>query len=259
MFAMAIFEIASGGGDSLSLDELESFASRERSRLLRFISLVKEGEVAFPHFEQNYRADQLGEMPFSVTRALLCCHLLSSSAQLHSLREAAAAAASEGDSAGGGGKNLVSLAGFLRATEEACFNVTNHLNENVLLGEVDQAVTELQLLATEKQMALMNSDSHAARRRGSNFTLGLTDYLDDRGGEGRRLTVDASSIASRRRSSALSELAQQKAKGGKAGTDKDVPPFVYCFCDMHGVEKFFLADFCCCRCEKEWWAAAGVR
>jgi len=268
LFASAVFEIASAddarGG--ITLDALEQYLSRERSRLLRFISLAGEGDVVFPHVEQNYRAAQLGELPFSVVRAIICCHVLSSSEQLRTLREGL-----QSSDGGGGGDCLVNLVGFCRAVEEAVFNVSNHLNENPALlvingGEVDQAVSELRLLATESRMTLMNSDSHAMHKKGSTFTLGLLDFLDgvgDEGGEGgegggAKLTVDAASIASRRRSSRLSELGGGGG-GGKGGLkEKEMPPVVWLFCDYHGVEKFYIADLCCCACEKEWLISEGA-
>jgi hypothetical protein len=218
----------------MTLDALEQYLSRERSRLLRFISLAGEGDVVFPHIEQNYRAAQLGELPFSVVRAIICCHVLSSSEQLRTLREGLQS------SDGGGGDCLVNLVGFCRAVEEAVFNVSNHLNENPALlgingGEVDQAVSELRLLATESRMTLMNSDSHAMHKKGSTFTLGLLDFLDgvgDEGGEGgegggAKLTVDAASIASRRRSSRLSELGGGGGGGIGGLKEKEMPPVVW--------------------------------
>lgn len=236
--ALAVFELASGGGDTMSIAALEQYVSRERTRLLRFVSLVNEGEAPLPHIQMDY-VQQMCELPFSFTRALLCCHFLSSSEQFRTLCDEIKISADNSEIGGG----LISSAGFVRAVEEAHFNVTNHLNENSLLGETDQVLSELMILATEDQMTLMNSESHAYRRR-STFSLGLSEFMDDKSGG---INVDLGSIASRRRSSKLTELSNNSNKRGNAN---DSPPFIYLTCDYHGVEKFFLADICCCACEK---------
>jgi hypothetical protein len=133
--------------------------------------------------------------------------------------------------------------------EEAFFNVTNRLNENAIMGEaeMDPAVAELMLIATEIKMNLMKSDSHAGARRNT-FSLGLGDFMEGTvEGLTRRATVDLNTIAARRRSSRLSELSMAgKGKGGD-----QPPPNVFLSCDVHGVERFFLGDLRCCACERE--------
>lgn len=136
--------------------------------------------------------------------------------------------------------------GFLRAAEEACFNVTNRLTEHSLLGE-DPVIAELILLATETTLTQQNSESHAFRRR-SNFTLGFGDS-GQAGDVLRRATLDVAGVISRRRSSRLSELSEMDTKN--RSKDKHDPPTIFLACDVHGVERFFLADLQCCLCERE--------
>ena len=69
------------------------------------------------------------------------------------------------------------------------------------------------------------------------------------GGEnGNNGNNDIGSFASRRRSSRLTELSQNILK---RGSDVNTPQTIHLFCDYHAQEQFFIADLCCCQCEKE--------
>ena len=83
--ALCVFDLASGGRETLSAGELHEYTMRERERLLRLLGLVQEGEMAFPRVPRACH-DALFE-PFCITRAVLCCHLAVASEQLRSLRE----------------------------------------------------------------------------------------------------------------------------------------------------------------------------
>ena len=225
MFGMSIFHLAGSGAESIDVAELHVFLKAEREKLKKFLALYLEGAVSFPLMCKNTFASIHEE--FSIERCVLACHLLKNSPSLKQLFETYEAR----------GVALINQIGLLRAVEESTFNVTNRVEENVLkidIDDDDKVIDELKMLASENNAYRRKNNSGDPRARGT-FYLGLQPGGDNK---------DLSDLGERRRSSIV-------AMAGAKEENVLEPPCVYMECDEHGVERFFLADLRCAKCEEE--------
>ena len=224
MLGLSIFHLVGAGTDSIDVAELRAFLEGEREKLKKFLALYMEGAVSFPLMSASY-LDSIQEEP-SLERCVLACHLLKNSPSLKQLCETYEAH----------GVALINKIGLLRVVEESTFNVTNRLEEQVLvkLDVGDKVIDELKILASETNAYRRKNNSGDSRGRGS-FYLGLQPGGDNK---------DLSDLGERRRSSIV-------AMAGAKEDDVTEPPCVYMECDEHGVERFFLSDLRCMKCEED--------
>ena len=224
MLGLSIFHLVGAGAESIDVAELSAFLQAEREKLKKFLALYIEGAVSFPIMCKNL-LDSI-QMESSIERCVLACHLLKNSPSLKELFETYEAQ----------GVAVINQIGLLRAVEESVFNVTNRVEDNVLRIEDDndKVIDELKMLANESNAYRRKNNSGDSRGRGT-FYLGLQPGGDNK---------DLSDLGERRRSSIV-------AMAGAKEDDASQPPCVHMECDEHGVERFYLADLRCVKCEEE--------
>ncbi len=118
MFMLSIFDDISRRGESVDAIELKEYLEDERKSLIKALVLIKTGVMPLPSVSPSYVAE-LGA-PFSLTRAVICCHLLSSSDKLDQLFKRYEAQ----------GVAIISQVGFLKTCEECFKTLTNNDGEH---------------------------------------------------------------------------------------------------------------------------------
>ena len=83
MFVLSIFEDISRRSDVLDVAELKQYLENERHSLIHVLSLVRSGVMTLPVVNSDF-VPELSQS-FSISRAVICCHILSSSAKLNEL------------------------------------------------------------------------------------------------------------------------------------------------------------------------------
>ena len=223
ILGLSIFHLVGEGAESIDVAELRVFLEAEREKLKKYLSLYLEGAVSFPLMSKNY-LDSIQEEP-SLERCVMACHLLKDAPSLKQLFETYETH----------GVALINQIGLLRAVEESVFNVTNRIGDEALkFNDDDKVIDELKMLASETNAYRRKNNGGDSRGRGS-FFLGLQPGGDNK---------DLSDLGERRRSSIV-------AMSGAKEENVAEPPCVHMECDEHGVERFFLADLRCAKCEQE--------
>lgn len=83
MFALSIFEDVSKRGDMVDAAELKQYLENERSSLIHAVTLIRAGVMTLPSVSANF-VPELSEQ-FSLSRGVICSHLLASSDKLNQL------------------------------------------------------------------------------------------------------------------------------------------------------------------------------
>ena len=128
------------------------------------------------------------------------------------------------------GSASLSRIGLLHAVEEAFRNVTQRRSLQVVPDEVEDALGSF---CTEMEM---NAQANNNSLKKGTFSLGLQQGVDG----------DLQNLAARRRQSALGTH-----HISAISEILDEPPTVFMRCDEHGVERFYLGDTMCVKCEGE--------
>ena len=223
LFGLAIFHKISGNATIVDIAELKSHLDYEIERLGKTLGLVNEGLYSFPVMKKDFHMHM--EEEFSPERSVLCCHLRYSSPMMeklfHTYEEVGTAS--------------LSKQGFLKAVEECNRNIANRANISILANS-NIILEELRLFASED---MQFKEANGGSQKNA-FNLGLGDSAMADGSPG-----GLSSLGERRRSSRMSSLADDDL------SRSDEPPTIHLRCDEHGVERFYLSDLMCLKCEEE--------
>lgn len=83
MIVLSMFEDVSKRGDMMDAAELKQYLLGERNSLVHALTLIRADVMALPSVSANF-VPGLSD-PFSLTRSVMCCHLLASSDKLNQL------------------------------------------------------------------------------------------------------------------------------------------------------------------------------